>query len=73
MHRSVWTDLQDTRQLPHLAVRVFDGQLCILQRFLYGDRQPLALAQGRPFSGDLDGLYEAVVGAEVAQRLLAAR
>jgi putative ABC transport system permease protein len=38
-------------------------------RFLYGDRQPLVLAQGRPFSGTLDGLYEAVLGAEVARRL----
>jgi putative ABC transport system permease protein len=39
------------------------------QHFLYADRQPLALAQGQPFRGDLDGLYEAVLGAEVAQRL----
>jgi len=39
------------------------------QRFLYGDRQPLALAQGRAFSGDLPGLYEVVLGAEVAERL----
>jgi putative ABC transport system permease protein len=39
------------------------------QHFLYADRQPLALAQGQPFHGDLDGLYEAVLGAEVAQRL----
>ena len=39
------------------------------QRFLYGDRQPLALAQGRPFAGTLDGLYETVVGAEVADAL----
>ena len=38
-------------------------------RFLYGDREPLALAQGRAFSGTLDGLYEAVLGAEVAERL----
>jgi putative ABC transport system permease protein len=38
-------------------------------RFLYGERQPLALAQGRAFSGTLDGLYEAVLGAEVAQAL----
>lgn len=38
-------------------------------RFLYGDRQPLALAEGRAFAGTLDGLYEAVVGAEVAQAL----
>jgi len=38
LHQSVWADLQDTSQLPHLAMRVFDGQLCILQRFLYGAR-----------------------------------
>ncbi len=34
--------------------------------FAYGDRQPLVLAQGRAFAGSLDGLYETVVGAEVA-------
>jgi putative ABC transport system permease protein len=39
------------------------------QRFHYGDRQPLQFGQGTPFSGDLDGLYGAVLGAEVAQRL----
>ena len=39
------------------------------ERFAYGDRQPLVLAQGRAFAGTLDGLYEAVVGAEVAQSL----
>ena len=38
-------------------------------RFLYGDRQPLALAEGRAFAGTLDGIYEAVLGAEVAQGL----
>ena len=38
-------------------------------RFAYGDRQPLVLAQGRAFAGTLDGLYEAVLGAEVAQAL----
>lgn len=35
-------------------------------RFLYGDREPLAFAQGRAFGGTLDTLYEAVLGAEVA-------
>ena len=39
------------------------------QRFAYGDRQPLVLAQGRAFAGTLDGLYEAVVGAELADSL----
>jgi putative ABC transport system permease protein len=38
-------------------------------RFLYGDREPLVLAQGRAFRGDLDDLYSAVIGAEVAQTL----
>lgn len=38
LHRSVWADLQETSHVPHLAARVFDGQLCITQRFLYGAR-----------------------------------
>lgn len=38
-------------------------------RFLYGDRQPLALREGRAFAGTLDGLYEAVLGAEAAEAL----
>lgn len=38
LHGSVWADLQETSHLPHLAVRVFDGHLCITQRFLYGSR-----------------------------------
>lgn len=49
LHQSVWADLRDTSQLPHLAVRVFDGQLCILQRFLYGARpytEVIAFAAG---------------------------
>jgi putative ABC transport system permease protein len=39
------------------------------ERFAYGDHEALMLAQGRRFSGDLDGLYEAVLGAEVAGAL----
>jgi putative ABC transport system permease protein len=38
-------------------------------RFLYGEREPLVLAQGRAFRGDLNDLYGAVIGAEVAQTL----
>lgn len=38
LHDSVLADLRDTAAIPHLAVRVFDGQLCITQRFLYGAR-----------------------------------
>ena len=39
------------------------------ERFAYGDRLSLAFAQGRAFTGTLDGLYEAVIGAELAQAL----
>ncbi len=39
------------------------------ERFRYGDQQDLVLAEGRAFSGTLDGLYEAVIGAEVAAGL----
>lgn len=38
LHGSVWADLKETSHLPHLATRVFDGHLCITQRFLYGSR-----------------------------------
>ncbi|HKW85134.1 MAG TPA: ABC transporter permease, partial [Burkholderiaceae bacterium] len=39
------------------------------KRFQYADHQPLRVAQGRAFSGELDGLYDAVIGAEVADAL----
>jgi putative ABC transport system permease protein len=39
------------------------------ERYAYGNHQPLAFSQGRAFAGDLNGLYEAVVGAEVAAAL----
>jgi len=39
------------------------------EHFRHGDKQPLALAEGRPFAGTLDGLYEVVLGAEVARAL----
>src|SRR5690606_5386583 len=38
LHDSVLGDLRETGDLPHLAVRVFDGHLCMTQRFLYGSR-----------------------------------
>lgn len=33
---SLRADLRETRALPELATRVFDGQLCVTQRLLYG-------------------------------------
>jgi putative ABC transport system permease protein len=38
-------------------------------RFAYGEKQNLVLREGRAFSDSLDGLYEAVLGAEAAQAL----
>ncbi len=39
------------------------------EHFAYGDRQALTVDSGQPFSGTLDGLYEAVLGAQVAEHL----
>jgi putative ABC transport system permease protein len=38
-------------------------------RFQYGDHLPLALTQGRAFDGTPSGLYDCVLGADVAERL----
>ncbi len=38
-------------------------------RFLYGNRQALVLAQGRAFDDTPQGLYDTVLGADVADRL----
>lgn len=38
LRRSVQVDLEETRSLPRLATSVFDGQLCMTQRLLYGAR-----------------------------------
>lgn len=61
LHGSVWADLRETSHLPQLAVRVFDGHLCITQRFLYG---------ARPYA-DVIAFADAL--AAEAQRLGAAR
>lgn len=39
------------------------------EHFRYGDRQPLEFAQGRAFAEGVDGLYEVVLGADVAAAL----
>ncbi|MDT3678967.1 MAG: AAA family ATPase [Burkholderiaceae bacterium] len=78
LHRSVWADLHETRNVPHLAVRLFDGQLCIMQRFLYGARpypeviafadaleaeaRRLGAARGRAFAVTLRGEAQLLSG-----------
>lgn len=84
LHRSVWADLHDTRHVPHLALRVFDGHLCITQRFLYGARpypeviafaqaladeaHALGAARGEAFGITLRGEAEWLAGDLVAAR-----
>ncbi len=53
----------------HRGFPVLGTSVAYFERLRYGDQQPLALAAGRAFAGTLDGLYEAVLGAEVADRL----
>lgn len=84
LHRSVWADLQETSHAPHLALRVFDGHLCITQRFLYGARpygeviafanaiateaQRLGAARGHAFGVTLRGEAEWLAGDLTAAR-----
>ncbi|KNZ31996.1 MAG: peptide ABC transporter permease [Methylibium sp. NZG] len=53
----------------HRGYPVLGTTTAYFERFRFGEREPLALAEGRAFRGDLDGLYDAVLGAEVAQAL----
>lgn len=75
---SVWADVRDTRDLPHLAAQVFDGQLCVTQRLLYGARpypeviafanelateaKRLGAARGHAFAITLRGEAELLAG-----------
>jgi putative ABC transport system permease protein len=53
----------------HRGRPVLGTTAAYFDRYAYGDQQKLVLAEGRAFAGTLDGLYEAVIGAEVAQSL----
>jgi len=53
----------------HLGFPVLGTTSAYFEHFRYGDKQPLQLAQGKPFSGQISGLFDAVLGAEVAARL----
>lgn len=84
LHQSVWADLHETSHLPQLAVRVFDGHLCITQRFLYGARpypevvafadalateaRRLGAVRGQAFGTTLRGEAEWLAGDLVAAR-----
>lgn len=68
-HRSVSWVVPLSLGDSHRGFPVLGTTPAYFQHFAYGDRQPLVLQQGAVFSGTLDGLYEAVVGAEVARQM----
>jgi DNA-binding SARP family transcriptional activator/tetratricopeptide (TPR) repeat protein len=78
LRSSVRADLHETHALPKLAVSVFDGQLCITQRLLYGARpypdviafadsleaeaERLGAARGRAFAVTIRGEAKLLAG-----------
>ena len=78
LRNSVRADLHETYALPKLAVSVFDGQLCITQRLLYGARpyrdviafadalaaesERLGAARGRAFAVTIRGEAKLLAG-----------
>lgn len=53
----------------HKGFAVLGTSTGYFEHFRYGYRRPLVVAEGRAFSGSVDGVFEAVVGAEVARSL----
>ena len=68
-HRSVSWVVPLSLGDSHRGFPVLGTSPAYFQHFAYGDKQRLVLQQGRVFADTLDGLYEAVIGAEVARRL----
>lgn len=53
----------------HHGFAVLGTSTGYFEHFRYGYKKPLTLRAGRAFSGTVDGVFEAVIGAEVAQSL----
>jgi len=68
-HRSVSWVVPLSLGDSHRGFPVLGTTPTFFQHFAYGDKQPLVLQQGAAFADTLDGLYEAVIGAEVARKL----
>ena len=68
-HRSVSWVVPLSLGDSHRGFPVLGTTPAYFQHFAYGDKQPLALRQGAAFADTLDGLYEAVIGAEVARKM----
>ena len=68
-HRSVSWVVPLSLGDSHRGYPVLGTTPAYFQHFAYGDKQPLALQQGAVFAGTIDGLYEAVIGSEVARQM----
>lgn len=68
-HRSVSWVVPLSLGDSHRGFPVLGTTPAYFQHFAYGDKQRLTLQQGAPFADTLDGLYEAVIGAEVARQM----
>jgi len=68
-HRSVSWVVPLSLGDSHRGFPVLGTTATFFQHFAYGDKQALTLQQGAVFADTLDGLYEAVVGAEVARQM----
>jgi putative ABC transport system permease protein len=68
-HRSVSWVVPLSLGDSHRGFPVLGTTPAFFQHFAYGDKQPLVLQQGEAFADTLDGLYEAVIGAEVARQM----
>ena len=68
-HRSVSWVVPLSLGDSHRGFPVLGTTPAFFQHFAYGDKQPLVLQQGAAFADTLDGLYEAVIGAEVARQM----
>jgi putative ABC transport system permease protein len=68
-HRSVSWVVPLSLGDSHRGFPVLGTTPAFFQHFAYGDKQPLVLQQGKAFADTLDGLYEAVIGAEVVRQM----
>ncbi len=68
-HRSVLWVVPLSLGDSHRGYPVLGTTTDYFKYFAYGDKQPLVLERGAVFAGTLDGLYEAVIGAEVARQM----
>jgi len=68
-HRSVSWAVPLSLGDSHRGFPVLGTTVAYFQHFAYGDKQPLVLQRGGVFADTLDGLYEAVIGAEVARQM----